>query len=122
MTVNSWGISPRVASVVAEVWYQSHTIISVSPVRVLQLCFKKLFCSEIKLAIIAALESGQNTSGAINCGTLPHVTSLSLITVEPSWCQIPTIYPYYNQSISKLHSIPYIVLVKKIIPQALRIV
>ena len=66
MIVNSWGISPRVASVVAHVWYQSHTIISVSPARVLQLCFKKLFCSEIKLAISAALESGQNTSGAIN--------------------------------------------------------
>ena len=42
----------------------SHTIISVSPARVLQLCFKKLFCPEIKLAISAALESGQNTSGA----------------------------------------------------------
>ena len=64
MIVNSWGISPRVSSVVAHVWYQSHTIISVSPARVLQLCFKKLFCSEIKLAICAALESGQNTSGA----------------------------------------------------------
>ena len=49
---------------VAHVWYQSHTIISVSPARVLQLCFKKLFCSELKLAISAALESGQNTSGA----------------------------------------------------------
>ena len=46
----------------APVWYQSH----VSPARVLQLCVKKLFCSEIKLAIRAALESGQNTSGAIN--------------------------------------------------------
>ena len=66
MVVNSWGISPRVASVVAHVWYQSHTIISVSPARVLQLCFKNLFCSEIKLAIIAALECGQITSGAIN--------------------------------------------------------
>ena len=66
MIVNSWGISPRVVSVVAHVWYQSHTIISVPPTRVLQLCFKKLFCSEIKLAISAALESGQNTSGAIN--------------------------------------------------------
>ena len=66
MIVNSWGISPRVASVVAHVWYKSHTIISVSPARVLQLCFKKLFCSEIKLAIGAALESGQNTSGGIN--------------------------------------------------------
>ena len=64
MTVNSWGISPRVASVVAHVCYQSHTIISVSPSRVLQLCLKKLFCSEIKLAISAALESGKNTSGA----------------------------------------------------------
>ena len=64
MIVNSWGISPRVASVVAHVWYQSHTIVSVSPARVLQLCFQKLFCSEIKLAISAALESGQNTSGA----------------------------------------------------------
>ena len=51
---------------VAHVWYQSHTIISVSPARVLQLCFKKLFCSEIELAISAALESDQNTSGAIN--------------------------------------------------------
>ena len=49
---------------VAHVWYQSHTIISVSPARVLQLCLKKLFWSEIKLAISAALESGQNTSGA----------------------------------------------------------
>ena len=29
-------------------------------------CFKKLFCYEIKLAISAALESGQNTSVAIN--------------------------------------------------------
>ena len=28
-------------------------------------CFKKLFCSKIKLAISAALESGQNTSGAL---------------------------------------------------------
>ena len=65
MIVNSWGISPRVAPVVAHVWYQSHTIISVSPARVLQLCFKKLFFSEIKLAISAALETGQNTSGAI---------------------------------------------------------
>ena len=51
---------------VAHVWYQSHTIISVSPARGLQLCFKKLFWSEIKLAISAALESGQDTSGAIN--------------------------------------------------------
>ena len=59
--MNSLGISPRVASVVTHVRYQSHTIISVS-----QLRFKKLFCSEIKLAISAALESGQNTSGAIN--------------------------------------------------------
>ena len=58
------GNIPRVASVVSPVWYQSHTIISVSPDRVLQLYFKKLFCSEIKLAIIAVLESGQNTSGA----------------------------------------------------------
>ena len=66
MIVNSWGISPRVASVVAHVWYQSHAIISISPARVLQLCFKKSFCSEIKLVIRAALESGQNTSGAIN--------------------------------------------------------
>ena len=61
--MNSWGISPSVASVVAHAWYQSHTIISVSPARVLQLCFKKLFCPEIKPAISAALESGQNTSG-----------------------------------------------------------
>ena len=66
MIVNSWGISPRVASVVAHVWYQSHTIISVTPARVSQLCFKKIFCLEIKLAISAALESGQNSSGAIN--------------------------------------------------------
>ena len=66
MIVNSWGISPRVASVVVHVWYQSHTIISVSPVRVLQLCFKKLFCLEIKLVISTAFESGQNTSGTIN--------------------------------------------------------
>ena len=51
---------------VAHVCYQSHTIISVSPARVLQLRFKKLFCSEIKLAISAALESGQNTRGDIN--------------------------------------------------------
>ena len=29
-----------------------------------ELCFKKLFYSQIKLAISAALESGQNTSGA----------------------------------------------------------
>ena len=65
MIVNSWGISPRVASVV--VWYQSHAIISVSPARVrFTVCFKKLFCSEIKLAISAALESGQNTSSGIN--------------------------------------------------------
>ena len=49
---------------VAHVWYQFHTIISVSPARVLPLCFKKLFCPEIKLAISTALESGQNTSGA----------------------------------------------------------
>ena len=62
--MNSRGKSPRVASVVAHVWYQSHT--SVSPARVLQLCFKKLFGKEIKLAISAALQSGQNTSGAIN--------------------------------------------------------
>ena len=62
----SWGISPRVASMVAHVWFQSHTIISVSPARVSQLCFKKLFCSEIKLEMRAALESSQNTSGAIN--------------------------------------------------------
>ena len=62
--MNSWGISPRVASVVAHVWYQSHTIISVSPARVLQLRFKKLFCSELNLAVSAALESGKNTSGA----------------------------------------------------------
>ena len=66
MIMNSWGISPSVASVVAHVWYQSHTIISVSPARILQLCFKKKNCPEIKLAISAALESGQNTSGAIN--------------------------------------------------------
>ena len=62
MIVNSWGKSIRVATVFAHVWYQSHT--SVSPARVLQLCFKKLFRSEIKVAISAALESGQNTSGA----------------------------------------------------------
>ena len=68
MIVNSWGISQRVASVVAHVWYKSHTIISVSPARVWQLCFEKLFCSEIKLAISSALESGQYTSGAINFG------------------------------------------------------
>ena len=66
MIVNSWGISSRVASEVAHVWHKSHTIISVSPAIVLQLCFKKLFCLEIKLAISAALESGQHTSGAIN--------------------------------------------------------
>ena len=66
MIMNSWGISPSVASVFAHVWYQSHTIISVALARVLQLCFKKLFCPEIKLAISAALESGQNTSGAVN--------------------------------------------------------
>ena len=66
MIVNSWGIYPRVASVVAHVWYQSHIIISVSPARILQLCLKKKFCSEIKLAISAALELAQNTSGAIN--------------------------------------------------------
>ena len=66
MIVNSWGISPTVASVVAHVKYKSHTIISISPARVLQLCFKKLFCSKITLAISAALKSGQNTSGAIN--------------------------------------------------------
>ena len=69
MIMNSWGISSShssVASVVAHVWYQSHTIISVSPARVLQLCFKKLFCPEIKLVISAALESSQNTSGAID--------------------------------------------------------
>ena len=46
-----------------------YTIISVSQARVSQarvsqLCFEKLFCSEIKLAISAALESGQNSSGA----------------------------------------------------------
>ena len=64
MIVNRWGISPRVASVVAHVWYQSHTIVSVLPARVLQLRFKKIFCSEIKLAISAGLVSGQNTSGA----------------------------------------------------------
>ena len=62
--MNSWGISPSVASEVAHVWYQSHTIISVSPARVSQLCFKKLFCPERKLAISTALESGRNTSGA----------------------------------------------------------
>ena len=55
MDIAACGISPRVASVVAHVCYQSHTIISVSPARVLQLCLKKLFCSEIKLAISAAL-------------------------------------------------------------------
>ena len=49
---------------VAHVWSQSHTIVSVSPARVLLLCLKNIFCSEIKLAISAALESGQNTSGA----------------------------------------------------------
>ena len=62
MIVNSWEKSPRVATVVAHVWYHSHT--SASPAHVLQLCFKKLFCKEIKLAISVALESGQNTSGA----------------------------------------------------------
>ena len=68
MIVNSSGISPRVASVVAHVtWYQSHDEpISVSQARVLQLCFKKIFYSEIKLAISEALESGENTSGAMN--------------------------------------------------------
>ena len=67
MIVNSWGISPRGSSVVAHVWHQSHTIIVfLSPARVLQLCFKKIFCSEMKLAISAALESDQNTNGAIN--------------------------------------------------------
>ena len=64
MIMNSWEISPRVASVVAHVWYQSHTIISVSLARVLQICLKKLFGLEIKLAISAALESDQNTTGA----------------------------------------------------------
>ena len=58
---------------VAHIWYQSHTIVSVSPARVLQLCFKKLFCSEIKLAISAALESGQNTSGT-SSGASPGAT------------------------------------------------
>ena len=62
--MNSWGISPRVASVVAHVWYQSHTILNVSSARVLQLRFKKFFCSEMKLAISSALESDENTSGA----------------------------------------------------------
>ena len=66
MIVNSWGISPGAASVSAYVWYQSHTIVSVSPARVLQLCFKKVFGSEIKIAISAVLKSVQNTSGAIN--------------------------------------------------------
>ena len=68
MIVNSWGISPRIASVVAHVWYQSHTIVSVSPCvpSVLQLCFKKLFCSEIKQAISAAIERGQNISAALS--------------------------------------------------------
>ena len=82
MIVNSYGISPRVASVVVHLWYQSHTIISVSPARVLQLFFKKLFCSEIKLAISAALEIDQNTSGALlaalsilnSCGASPGAT------------------------------------------------
>ena len=41
-------------------------VTSDSPARVLQLCFKKLFRQEIKLAGSAAHESGQNTSGAIN--------------------------------------------------------
>ena len=62
MIVNSWGRSARIATVVAHVWYQSHT--SVSPYCVLQLCLKKLFHEEIKLAISAALESSQNTSCA----------------------------------------------------------
>ena len=66
MKMNSWGKFPRVASLVAHVSYKSHT--SVSPARVLQLRFKKLFCYEIKLAISAALESCQNTSGVINFG------------------------------------------------------
>ena len=64
MIVNSYEKSLRVASVVAHVWHQSHTSVSQTPV--LQLCFKKLFRWEIKLAISAALESGQNTRGAID--------------------------------------------------------
>ena len=62
---------------VAHVWYQSHTIISVSPARVLQLCLKNIFCSEIKLAISAALERGQNTGGA----TLPILNSIAALAV-----------------------------------------
>ena len=42
---------------------------SVLPARVLQLCFKKLFRYGKKLAISAALERGQNTSGA-SIGTI----------------------------------------------------
>ena len=63
---------------------QLHT--SVSPARVLLLCFKKLFCSEIKLAISAALESGQNTSVAISIlnsrGASPRATEkvVALVT------------------------------------------
>ena len=58
MIVNSWGISPELHQ-----WLLMFGT-SVSPACVLQLCFKKLFCPEIKQAISAALESGQNTSGA----------------------------------------------------------
>ena len=58
--MNSWGKSPGVAYV----WYYS--LIQVFHQPVFWLCFKKLFRYEIKLAIRAALESGQNTSGAIN--------------------------------------------------------
>ena len=90
MIVNSRIISPRVASVVAHVCYQSDTIISVSRARVLQLCFKKLFYSEIKLAISAALESGQNTSGALSIlnssGASPGATEKVAALVARATC------------------------------------
>ena len=67
MIVNSGGISPRVASVVAHVWYQSHTInykCFTSPC--FTVMFQKIILLGNKSSDNAALESGQNTSGAIN--------------------------------------------------------
>ena len=52
------------------------------------------------------------------CGTMPHVTSLSLIAFEP----LRHLFHQSSFNIIQSHSISYIVLVRIIIPPELRIV
>ena len=101
MIVNSWGISPRVASVVAHVWYQSRTIISVSPARVLQLCFKKLFCLKIKLTISAALGSGQILAALVAALSILNSSGASPGATEKVAALITALHIGNNHKISE---------------------